>query len=361
MFPLFRAACLLFTSCIFFSCKQKPPVVERSYYCWKSYFEQGMYDYIEATAPQKLYVRFFEVERNSPLQQPIPSVKTRFSLYGKYYRNYMNRDSSLSRICDSMEIIPTVFVRNEIFSGLGENDLDVLADNIWFLIRKYYASYFVSAPFPIREIQIDCDWTVSSKTQYFYLLEKLKALSGKQISCTLRLYPYAYADTMGVPPVDRATLMCYNLVNALENQHQNSILDLQELEAYLRIAGDYPLHLDIALPLYSWGLIYQNKIFTGVLNEPLYVNDEILKSDQPYWLEVQSDTVVGDYFLRPGDQIKYETVSSDMILDAIGLLNEYIDYDDTLTVTLFHLDPDMLSKYDTDTLNHFFDAFMQRN
>ena len=66
-----------------------------------------------------------------------------------------------------------------------------------------------------QEIQIDCDWTKSTKDKYFYLLKKIKELSKKEISCTLRLYPYKYPEIMGVPPVDKAMLMCYNLIKPL--------------------------------------------------------------------------------------------------------------------------------------------------
>lgn len=106
------------------------------------------------------------------------------------------------------------------------------------------------------EIQIDCDWTLKTKVNYFAFLNALKKISHKTISCTLRLYPFKYPEIMGTPPVDKATLMCYNLTKPLESENKNSILDNNELRSYLKNTEKYPIHLDIALPLFS--MMYQN-------------------------------------------------------------------------------------------------------
>ncbi|MEM0544143.1 hypothetical protein WFZ85_16275, partial [Flavobacterium sp. j3] len=96
-----------------------------------------------------------------------------------------------------------------------------------------------------------------------YFLKKLKEISKKEISCTLRLYPYKYPDKMGVPPVDKVMIMCYNLINPLENENKNSILDLAELESYLISVPKYHKHIVIAFPIYSWMQVYLNKRFSN--------------------------------------------------------------------------------------------------
>ncbi|MBK7469002.1 MAG: hypothetical protein IPJ43_20660 [Saprospiraceae bacterium] len=68
---------------------------------------------------------------------------------------------------------------------------------------------------------------IKIERKLFLFPTKLKSISDKEISATLRLYPYKYTDNMGVPPVDKVMLMCYNLLNPLENLKQNSILDLK--------------------------------------------------------------------------------------------------------------------------------------
>ena len=131
----------------------------------------------------------------------------------------------------------------------------------------YYENYDKTKDkiFDFNEIQIDCDWTKYSKEKYFYLLKKIKELSDKKLSCTLRLYPYKYPDIMGVPPVDKATLMCYNLIKPLSQQNKNSILDIEELKKYLNEKKSSPLHLDIVLPTFYWTQLYQNNQFVQLL------------------------------------------------------------------------------------------------
>ena len=77
-------------------------------------------------------------------------------------------DQNLSYLneLDSVTIVPTIFIKNEIFKFNDEKSLDLLADNIVFLTEKYIQEA------PIRnsdEIQIDCDWTKSTKEKYFNL------------------------------------------------------------------------------------------------------------------------------------------------------------------------------------------------
>ncbi|MGN6494089.1 MAG: hypothetical protein ACTHLE_18995 [Agriterribacter sp.] len=252
------------------------------------------------------------------------------------------------------EIIPVVFLKNEVLHHISKVALDSLADNVNHLCRKILQERFERG---YSEIQIDCDWTQSTKDSYFYFLKKLKILSGKAISVTLRLYPYKYPDKMGIPPADRATLMCYNLVNALENQSKNSILEINELRQYLSKNRKYPIHLDIALPAYSWMLVYQNGQFRGVIsqqNENIITKLELVK---PLWYEVFRDTVIDEYYLRRGDKIKYETVSPVVLQQAIELIKSSSILDDSVIVSIFHLDEHKLNNFSYETLDSVYTAF----
>src|SRR5690606_16305757 len=102
--------------------------------------------------------------------------------------------------------------------------------------------------------------------KYFYFLRRLKSIRPWQISVTLRLYPFAYPKHMGMPPADRATLMCYNLLSPKEAGMRNAVLDQPTLEQYLKIAQpvNYPLHLDLALPLFSWMHVHRDGRFLGM-------------------------------------------------------------------------------------------------
>lgn len=340
---LFSALSLL----LFASCSDhKTDHVERAFYYWKSneYQFSGAEDTLmKSLSTRKLYVKFFEVERDE-LKGNIPVAKTNVFSYSTFTH-------------DSVQVIPTVYINNSVFIKSTAQELDTLAANMSYLLTRQY-KHNVALREP-EEFQMDCDWTIKSRDNYFYFLEQLKKETRAIISCTLRLYPYKYPDKMGVPPVDKVTLMCYNLVNPLENDTKNSILDIDELTLYLDKPRKYPLHADIALPAFSWMQIYQNKRFRGLI----YPDDpgikKILRQVKPMWYEVTKDTILEERYLREGDLVKYEEISPQEINDAIALIKANVELDDTITVALYHLDANQLKNFPNETLSSFYTSFSQ--
>jgi hypothetical protein len=326
------------------ACKPEVKNIERAFYYWKSDewgFSQKEKQVCDSLNTQKLYVKFFEVDFNDEMGC-FPFSKT--SLNG-WQINELKAKT----------IVPTVYLKNVVFMRSSKEDLDQLADNVNFLIKKYQTSEFGEAQ--ITEFQMDCDWTPKTKDNYFYFLKKLKSISAKQISCTLRLYPFKYTDKMGVPPVDKVMLMCYNLLNPLENPSKNSILDLTELESYLNGSLKYPLHLDVALPIYSWAQVYHNEQFSAVLYTDTKQIKTILKEEKPLWYNVTRDTVINTTYLRVGDKIKYEETDAEKIKSAIQNLKKHIDFDNNTTVALFHLDKNQINNFTHEELSDFYTDF----
>lgn len=209
------------------------------------------------------------------------------------------------------------------------------------------------------EYQMDCDWTISTKDNYFYFLKKIKELSKKQISCTLRLYPYKYPDKMGIPPVYKVMLMCYNLIDPLAKNNKNSILDVEELSAYLDTDDAYPLHLDVALPVYSWVQVYQNDHFRKVLYTDTNNIKSILKPGKPLWYEVKKDTVINNFYMRVGDKVKIEDISTADLHRAIDELKKHIRFAPDITVSLFHLDKEQISRFSHEEIKSFYSRFTE--
>ncbi len=337
---------LLFAALLLLSCSQKPEKTERAFYYWKSnsYRIEDTEDSLMKTLKtQKLYVKFFEVQRDEMMGN-IPAAKTQ--VFG--YDGFKN---------DSVQVIPTVYITNDVFLKSSGAELDTLVSNMKYLLLKHYKEN-VSLD-PPKEFQMDCDWTPKSRDNYFYFLKQFKKATGITISCTLRLYPYKYPDIMGVPPVDKVTLMCYNLVNPLENDNKNSILDTDELSLYLNKRRDYPLHTDVALPVFSWMQVYQNKRFRGLVYPEGPGIKKILKQVKPLWYEVTRDTVIGDHYIREGDLVKYEEITEKKLQDAIAVIRDNVAFDDTLTVTLFHLDEYQLKNYSHEALDRLYTAFTE--
>ncbi len=321
--------------------------VHRAAYIWK---ESGLSDIKSNLAEleiNKLYIKYFEVDYNESMGN-FPYNKQKLSPY------------QLQELTEKLKIVPCIFIRNEIFQYNDEKKLDKLAEDIVFLIDKYNQEAENTKNLS-DEIQIDCDWTLSTKEKYFYLLKQIKSKSKKTISCTLRLYPYKYSDKMGVPPVDKVSLMCYNLISPLKADNKNSILDIDEFKKYFDKKIDYPLHIDIALPVYNWSLIYQN----GIFSKSSKINSSQIKSfakeSKPMWFDIQIDTNLNyDFYLRKGDQIKCEEVSAETIQDAIDVLVKHVRFDKEITVAVYDVNSNTFLKYSNENFNQFYSQFFSK-
>lgn len=359
---LFMAMLLLVAAC-----KKTPVEIERGFYYWKSdpySLDIKEENYLNENKIQKLYVKMFEIDTDSVLGA-IPVSKSSLHIWYNGTRSTdltsWNNDSkynftAIAKTMDDLEIVPTIFIKNKVLSTASKGSLDSLTDNISFLINKRYQEHF-SHRKCYTEIQLDCDWTEKTRDNYFYLLKKLKAISGKSISCTLRLYPYKYRSKMGIPPVDKAVLMCYNLLNPLTNEDKNSILSANELKKYLAGRAKYPVHLDFALPVFSWMQVYQNNQFQGIIYPRPNEIKSNLKPLKKLWYEVTTDWETGDLYLRAGDKVKLEDVSAATIKETINLLKKYAITGKKHSVIFFHLDQNNLTRFDNETINSFYTDF----
>lgn len=344
---------LVFIVVLLLSCKNdnKVVTVERAFYCWQDrYLESEIIKHLKDVQISKLYVKLFEVDYTEALGN-YPFSKNKPSTY------------SFSDL-DSIQIVPVIFIKNEIFKFNDEKSLDKLADNIVFLIEKYSydIDYYNNKEkiFNYDEIQIDCDWTKSTKDKYFYLLTKIKQLSNKKMSCTLRLYAYKYPDIMGIPPVDKASLMCYNLMKPLSEKNKNSILDISEFKKYLNKKRSYPIHLDIALPSFFWTQLYQNNQFVSLIDFCPKDVISFAKQVKPFWYVVEKDTNINyDFYLKTGDQLKCEDVSAETINQAIDLIKKYVSLDKNTTISFFDLDKNTFNQYTDEEFSHFYSRFIK--
>ena len=85
------------------------------------------------------------------------------------------------------------------------------------------------------------------------MLEAFKKEYRYQLSATIRLHQVKYREETGVPPVDYGVLMYYNMGH-ISAMGANSIYDRSTALRYLGKLREYPLPLDIALPMFAWGV-----------------------------------------------------------------------------------------------------------
>jgi hypothetical protein len=319
--------------------------VNKAFYYWKSVWaltsaEKAALDSLHI---RKLYVKYFDVDWDVASNQPMPKA----SLQDK------------TTFDPSLEIVPTVYVVNKSLLNLADSLVPALARKIGHKIEQ--TSLRLGNP-KVQEVQLDCDWTEKSRDKYFRLLQTIRQqLKEKhiQLSVTIRLHQVKYYKRTGIPPVDRGMLMFYNMGAISQLRTKNSIFDPQTAKEYLYNFDEYPLSLDVALPLFSWGvLIRQNKAI-ALVNE---LTREELKKNH-YFQAVQRNIfkVVGRTVLRnqvfvKGDIIRVEEITPALCLEAAELIEPYLK-NDTLSVALYHLNELTLKKYDQPTLEKIYRVF----
>lgn len=301
---------LIFAFLFFISCSEKK-IHPHTFYYWKINLAL---DKVEKKALAEstthfLCTRFFDVDKVNGKFEPIAVI---------------TKDESFST---EKEIIPTVFITNRTFFEITDVETKFLAESIYQLIQKKTKEYKLSSS---NEIQIDCDWTAGTKDDYFKFLNELKKISGKEITCTLRLHQVKDKNLMGIPPVEKVYLMCYSTSSPLENSDKNSILDVNILKSYLSKIEDYPLKkIEVALPIYSWGIITnhlgKHKLINALSKKDL--ENPNFKKISDNEIEITKDGFYFGSFMNQGFKIKVEEISHEQLDDVTRFLDKKIrDY-----------------------------------
>lgn len=261
------------------------------------------------------------------------------------------------KLPDSIQIVPVVFIVNEVLKTRTKLQLQDLAKHISAFVN---AKVQQAGKHDYQELQIDCDWTTSTREKYFYLLNQLEAqpiLKGKQFSATLRLHQLKNQKGSGIPPVNSVMLMCYNMGNLRAYGPQNSILQLSELRKYLgNNAKHYSLPFAVGLPLFEWAVAFRDQQYIGIskkikigdLNDKNQFN---FRGNNIY----RAITDLTPYGLHKDDEIRWETVPVADLQAAAKYLSTYINTD-TLDIIYYHLDETSLKKYsyeDLEGVNRF--------
>jgi len=212
------------------------------------------------------------------------------------------------------KIVPIIYIDNPLFKQLkGE----AFAHKVYTLLKKF------ESRFSYTEVQIDCDWTDSTKSAYFSFLKRFKELSKKELSTTIRLHQIKYHTRTGVPPVDKGVLMYYNMSDFKDLETKNYILDLALAKKYHYNFDSYPLKLDLALPLYAQATLIRFGevvgIMEGVRKRALNENFKLLENNH---YEVTKTHYFNKRLLYEGDTIRIDEVSIEDLQQAIKNLKE---------------------------------------
>ncbi len=249
---------------------------------------------------------------------------------------------NISFLPKKTHIAPVVFITNQTMHALKKDDVAILANRIWkkvvFLVKDFTFSTF----------QIDCDWNESTKANFFHFLNTLQTLSNKQsieISVTIRLHQIKFYKKTGIPPVKIGTLMAYNMGNVRALDTENSILDTKILPNYLAGLPNYPLTLDLALPLFSWIVVQrQGKVIKLLPQEDFnFKKHKFLKEN---FYEVTESQYVNGYYLYKNDILKLETTSKENLANVAEILQQYTPKNRFKKVVFYHFEKNILEKFD---------------
>lgn len=292
-----------------FSCskKQEHPY---TFYYWKTKLALNSDEKkaLGHTSVPYLYTRFFDIDKSGEKFLPVGII---------------TKDQSFKV---QQQIAPVVFITNRSFLYIKKEEISFLARSINELVNKKITDYDLNSA---AEIQIDCDWTVGTRDDYFAFLKELKKISGKEITSTLRLHQVKDKTTMGIPPVDKAYLMCYSTSSPLENSDKNSILDVNILKSYLAHIDQYPIRkIEVALPIYSWGIVTnylgKHKLINALSEKDLQHPD--FKKISDHEIEIQKDGFYFGNYMNKGFRIKVESISRNDLAEVIDFLDKKINH-----------------------------------
>lgn len=219
-------------------------------YYWRTTFSLDSMEqaFLADYQVQRIYCRYFDVVMNAQ-QGPVPNATLQFA----------------QAVPDSVELIPVVFIMNDCMQRSHEGLARRLVDRIVQMNETNDVA-------GVHELQIDCDYTLRNRKVYYTFLQKVQreaAIYGLTVSTTIRLHQLS----MPAPPVEYGVLMLYNTGAPDRFAERNPILDLRDVQPYLRYLKDYELPLGAAYPVFRW-----QRDIHGVLIDHVADYDDIVRT-----------------------------------------------------------------------------------
>lgn len=224
---------------------------KNSIYHWKTTFDinDAEAEFLERHNIERIYVKMYDVavEQNfvSGKVDIVPIATTKF----------------VSAVPGNVEIVPVVYITIEALRAMGGCE----ADFAELIVERTLAMCRHNECGEIAELQIDCDWTSSTKGIYEELCGIVRNLlreRGIDLSITVRLHQLREP----APSADRGVLMLYNTGQLKNINTKNSILDIADVKPYVK-KGSYPIPLSYAYPAFGWGVKFRNNEFNAIVAE----------------------------------------------------------------------------------------------
>ena len=310
---------------------------DNAIYYWRTTFSlnDAEKDFLKKHDITKMYVHFFDVNnqwQGTNGEYVVPGATIQFN----------------NSMPSGVEVIPTVYITTSAMEKMQLKE-DEYAEKIFKRVNAICRRNGIA----FKELQLDCDWTKSTRKHFFKLCEKMKQYmdSTQTLSSTIRLHQL----TQIPPPVDKGVLMVYNTGNLMEMTTDNSIFSRKDIEPYLRDhrLADYALPLDVAYPTYGWSVLFHP-------GKDKYHFDRIMRhtdfSEYPQLKEISKNIyeTTTDVDFAPGTdswdkayegyRIRVERPTANEILEIKNLIESQLK-DKLHSNVLYHLDEAQFSHY----------------
>lgn len=322
---------LLFLISVLASCSEdKNNGPHRAFYHWKTAVTLNQSDSLklDSLKIQRLYIRYFDIDQYNDKLTPLGVVEW--------------KTLPPSRL----EIVPCVYITNRAMRFLPDTATESLAIHVFSKIQKINKQLGRD----IFEIQIDCDWTLETKDKYFRFLETLHRLCESEhwtLSATIRLHQIKFAEKTGIPPVDRGMLMYYNMGDLSSVHESNSILNPDKAVLYTSNLSEYPLQLDLALPLFSWVVQFRGddiETLRSSWNREDLANDTLFVQIGHNWYTAKENGLFKGQYILKNDRFRIEEIDPNLNIDAINHL--YSRWKEPpVNLSLFHYNPHEVENY----------------
>lgn len=321
--------------------------IHNAIYYWKTTFNVGDKEkaFLESHDIDRIYLRMFDVDLDKNWGQDsievVPVATAKF----------------LSAVPAGIEIVPTVFITTDAIYRSASN-MEQLAT---LIVKRVIAMASYNELGTIREVQYDCDWTSWSEKPFFTLCERSKALleeKGIILSGTVRLHQLANKTL----PFDKGVLMMYN-VGAIKNyETENSILNIEDVSAYLsekrvsefrRLRSRDGFRMDVAYPVYGWGVAFRDKKFLCLLHESDFSDESVFERKNEFWVTVRKSVTIDGYELSPGDEIRVEIPDMRLLRKTKSMVEEALD-GMLHSNLIYYLDETSLSRFTDDEIDEIY-------
>lgn len=309
------------------------PPARRAFYYWRTQWSgaPALAQGLAQSGASRLYLRLFDVDWDGAARAALPLSPLQ-----------------LSAPLPAVEIVPVVFLKNRVFAETSDAGVEALGEHV---LQKILAMAEAAALRP-REVQLDCDWSDGTRARYFHFLRHLRGrlrARGAQLSATIRLHQIKYAARTGVPPVDRGMLMLYNFGPLRADAERSSIFNVADAERYTPHIARYALPLDLALPLFSWGVHSRDGGVIGLLEKLDAAEVEAtgaFRGLRPGRYEAARSLYLHGRYFREGDELLLEETTPEVTRQAAAVAARGAGPERPYgTIAFFDLDERNLRRY----------------